>query len=501
MENIFGEQKAKVPRVSIVVPIYNEEKYLAQCLQSLKKQDYSGEYEVIVVDNGSSDASPQIARDFGVKVISCPQRGVVYAREAGFKTSSGEIVVQADGDTIYPPDWLTRISGHFSAHPEAVAVAGDVVYMAAPAWAKPLQAFRRLVNSLSFRFLGKTPLCLAATLSFRRQALLKAGGYNTMLPFVGDEHDLLVRLSKTGKIVYDRHLLAATSSRRFTGRLWQFLVVDMFYGSILEQAWLKITGRSLNHIRACPRTEDRKQPIYRLRRTWAIVIAVIILGTLSYGYFYPAANMFGKTCARAASTEKVIALTFDDGPNDPYTSQILDILERYGVKATFFIVGTNAVYYPETIKHIVAEGHVLGNHSQTHRALSEFDIPVYSELDKAQDVIFEIAGVKPSLFRPPYGRKTPWELAYARKQGLVVVTWSISANDPHSPAPSAIEKRIQEGAHDGGIILLHDGDGIKHGSDRSKTVAALPYIIESLQREGYIFVTVPELLNVSPYIE
>ena len=499
MNNLLREQEARVTRVSIIIPIYNEESCLLQCLQSLQKQDYAGEYEVIVVDNDSNDAGPQIARDLGVRVISCPQRGVVYAREAGLKASSGEIVVQADGDTVYPPDWLTRISRHFSIHLEAVAVAGDVIYVAVPAWAKPLQAFRRLINSLSFRFLGKTPLCLAATFSFRRQALLKAGSYNTRLPFVGDEHDLLVRLSRIGKIVYDRHLLAATSSRRFIGRFWQFLFIDMFYGNILEQAWLRITGRSLNHIRACPRTEYRKQPIYRFRRAWAIVIAVVILATLGYGYFYPEADLFGKTYARAASTEKIIALTFDDGPNEPYTSQILDILERYDVKATFFVVGKNVEYYPEIVKRIVAEGHVLGNHSYTHRALSEFDIPDYSELDKAQSVIFEIAGVKPRLFRPPYGRKTPWELAYVKKQGVTAVTWSISANDPSSPAPSVIERRIQKGARDGGIVLLHDGNGTKHGSDRTQTVAALPDIIESLQSQGFSFVTVPELLEISPY--
>jgi peptidoglycan/xylan/chitin deacetylase (PgdA/CDA1 family) len=215
----------------------------------------------------------------------------------------------------------------------------------------------------------------------------------------------------------------------------------------------------------------------------------------------PTSNVYGKTYARVASTQKAIALTFDDGPNEPYTSQILDILSSYGVKATFFVVGENVEYYPDVARRIVAEGHVLGNHSYTHRAFTEFDVPDYSELDRAQSVIYQTTGVKPRLFRPPYGRKTPWELEYVKKKGLITVTWSDSANDPHKPPSDIIEKRILQHVHPGVIILLHDGNGTKHDSDRSQTVAALPKIIESLEAEGYTLVTIPELLQVSPYIE
>ena len=487
--------------VSIVIPVYNEEKYLGRCLQSLKEQDYEGNYEIIVVDNGSSDGSARSAHSFGVRVISCPQRGTVYAREAGFRASLGEIIVQADADTIYPPDWLTRIAKHFSSHPKAVAIAGEVLYEASPAWARPLQSFRRFLNILLSRFLGKPAFCLACNFAFRREALLKAGGYNAKLAFIGDEQDLLARLSMTGKIIYDRHLLAITSSRRFCGRFWRYSFVDMFYGTILEQVWLQLTGRSLTHSRACPRQEYSGKPSLRPRWAWSIAMAAITVGILGYGYFFPTADVFGKTYAGVASSQKVIALTFDDGPNEPYTSQILDILDSYGVRATFFVVGENVEYYPEVAMRIVAEGHVLGNHSYTHKALSEFDIPDYSEVDLAQAAIYKVTGVKPHLFRPPYGRKTPWELEYVKKKGLVTVTWSDSANDPHKPPSDVIAERVLQHTRPGAIILLHDGNGTKHGADRSRTEAALPQIIESLKAQGYTFVTVPELLQVSPYIE
>lgn len=487
--------------ISVVIPAYNEEKYLAHCLNSLKEQNYSGEYEIIVVDNGSEDNTPQIAHELGARVISCARRGVVCAREAGFRASSGEIIVQADADSIYPSDWLLRIAEQFSSDPEVVAVAGDVRYQGTcPVWVKPLRFLRQLVNALSFRFSGKPASCLASAFAFRREALLKANGYNTALSFVGDERDLVARLSKAGKVLYDRHLLALTSSRRYSNGFWTFLA-DWLYNALFVPAWLKLSGKSLAHFRICPRKECARRHRLRLGRAGAICVFFAILGILSYGYFYPGSDMFGKVYAKAAPSEKAIALTFDDGPNEPYTSQILDILNSYGVKATFFAVGKNVEYYPEVAQRIVAEGHVLGNHTYTHKALTEFDPPDYSELDKTQKAIYEVTGVKPHLFRPPYGRKTPWELEYVKKKGMLTITWSDSAKDPPQPPSYIIEKRVLQRVRPGTIILLHDGNGTKHGADRSQTVAALPNIIESLQARGFTFVTVPELLQVLPYIK
>jgi peptidoglycan/xylan/chitin deacetylase (PgdA/CDA1 family) len=342
---------------------------------------------------------------------------------------------------------------------------------------------------------------LACNFAFRREALVKAGGYNTGLPFVGDEQDLLNRLGKVGKIIYDGRLLAETSSRRFRGRFWQFYFADMFYGTILEQIWFRLTGRSLAHNRASPREEHAEQRAGQRRWAWALGAIAVIFGILSYAYFTPTAQVFGQTYDRVASSQKTVALTFDDGPNEPYTSQILDILDSYGVKATFFTIGQNVEYYPDVARRIVAEGHVLGNHSYTHQAFAEFDVPDYSELDSAQEAIYRITGVKPHLFRPPYGRKTPWELEYVKKKGLVVVTWSDSANDPHRPPPQTIETRILQRVRPGAIILLHDGNMTKHGSDQSRTVAALPKIIESLREQDYTFVTISELLQVPPYMK
>ncbi len=195
-------------------------------------------------------------------------------------------------------------------------------------------------------------------------------------------------------------------------------------------------------------------------------------------------------------------MTFDDGPNEPYTSQILDILARYDVKATFFVIGKNVELYPETAKRIVAEGHVIGNHSYSHQA--NHAVIDYSSRDVflAQFAIFSVVGLMPCLYRPPHGRKSPWELQNAKKEGLTVVMWSVSSGELNNKSAVSLAGNIVSKAKPGGIILLHDGYGTDHNtpqSDKTKTVKALPQIIEQLQSKGYRFVTIPELLNVPAY--
>jgi glycosyltransferase involved in cell wall biosynthesis len=119
--------------ISIVIPAFNEEQYLPECLESLRKQDYSGDYEIIVGDNKSADQTATVARDFGVKVIPCfEKKSVIYARQAGADIAQGEIIIQSDADTIYPADWLRKITEHFSNDPDIVAVAGRYVYRNPP---------------------------------------------------------------------------------------------------------------------------------------------------------------------------------------------------------------------------------------------------------------------------------------------------------------------------------------------------------------------------------
>ncbi len=186
-----------------------------------------------------------------------------------------------------------------------------------------------------------------------------------------------------------------------------------------------------------------------------------------------------------------IALTFDDGPNPPYTTQILAVLRHYGVKATFFCVGTQVVRYPNIVKQEYAEGHVIGNHTWGHPNMSYLSIPsIIWQLTTAGDAIQNATGVRPTLFRPPYGAISSNVLTYANYFALTVIQWNVDPRDWSMPGVNTIYARVLAQASAGSIILLHDG-----GGDRSETVAALPMIIEWFQKHNFQFVTVPRLIR------
>lgn len=197
-------------------------------------------------------------------------------------------------------------------------------------------------------------------------------------------------------------------------------------------------------------------------------------------------------------TQPKIALTFDDGPNEPYTSEILDILKKYNVKATFFVLGKNVERYPDIAKRIVKEGHSIGNHTYDHPyLLVQSKSHIEYQLRKTEQAIVTATGIKPRLFRPPYGVNSSWIYNILKENGYVTVEWSVTGhNGGRDIPPEKIIGNVLNKAKNGSIILLHDGDRLIRGADRRNIVRALPVIIESLQKDGYRLVTVPELLSL-----
>lgn len=199
--------------ISVVIPAFNEEKLLPRCLKSLRHQDYQGDPEIIVVDNASTDGTARVAVEFGAKVITCSNKGVAYARQTGAQSASGDIIAQADADTVYPREWLSRIAGHFAAHQHSVALAGVYVYENAPPWARLEYLARYFLNIIGLVFLGRPVLISGANFAFRRQAFLKVNGYDPKSLYP-DQWGICSRLNRVGRVSYDIHLVVSTSVRR-----------------------------------------------------------------------------------------------------------------------------------------------------------------------------------------------------------------------------------------------------------------------------------------------
>lgn len=207
------------------------------------------------------------------------------------------------------------------------------------------------------------------------------------------------------------------------------------------------------------------------------------------------ANLLQAKVANTPGTQlKPIALTFDDGPWPTTTSQILDVLKKNDVKATFFIVGRQVQMHPQLLQQVVAAGHALGNHTWSHQYDHYSESAAARELDDTAALVYKTTGVKTSLFRPPAGILNNGLVAYAHKKKYAVVMWSVDSKDWRYRGTTAegLLESVLKDARPGGIVLLHDG-----GGDRSATLEALPKLITELKKRGYTLVTVPELLEMA----
>lgn len=174
-----------------------------------------------------------------------------------------------------------------------------------------------------------------------------------------------------------------------------------------------------------------------------------------------------------------VALTFDDGPSATFTPQVLDVLRRYDVKATFFVVGSQAAAHPGLVRRIVREGHHIGNHTWDHYALPNLDDNGFRvEVDQTQALLRTFTP-KATCIRPPFGRVDARSRAAMRARGLQVMRWSVDSDDWKRPGADVIVANLLAGAEPNAVLLLHDG-----GPDMSQTVAALPALIEGIHARG-----------------
>ncbi len=237
-----GEPGEGRPRFSVVVPAYNEAKFLGGCLDSLRAQDFPGPYEVIVVDNNSTDGTGDLARSRGVTVVHEPRAGVCSARQSGTSAASGEIVVSTDADTVFSPGWLSRIDQAFREDPGRVAVAGPCRFVDPPWWGRIYTGVLFGVVSLVARITGRILYVTATNIAFRKSEWT---GYDVEATQGGDELGLLRRLRSRGPVAFVRGNPTFTSSRRLDRGLAYNILVTCLYYYVLGYALNRLTGRQV----------------------------------------------------------------------------------------------------------------------------------------------------------------------------------------------------------------------------------------------------------------
>ncbi len=222
-----------------------------------------------------------------------------------------------------------------------------------------------------------------------------------------------------------------------------------------------------------------------MKKRAAFLKIYIIMGMLFFCVIFFTARLVIRVCGKEPDTDiKKIALTFDDGPHPFYTEQLLDGLKERDVKVTFFVTGKHAEEYPDIIKRISEEGHLIGNHTYSHIMLKENNREVYKqELIQTNQILYALTGKEIEYIRPPYGS---WDKKFEKELNMFPVLWNVDPLDWCSKSTASVTKKVVDKAGENDIILMHD--------EYESTVTAALQIIDILQEKGYTFVTVEDIL-------
>ena len=218
--------------------------------------------------------------------------------------------------------------------------------------------------------------------------------------------------------------------------------------------------------------------------------------TALYQSVAPRARWYGRGFTGLPSGAKLLALTYDDGPNDPHSLNLLEVLSKHGVRATFFMIGQYVQSRPDIAREIVRAGHVVGNHTFTHPLLTiQSAAEIRKQLSDCRAALNDAIGTHSKLFRPPFGGRRPAVLRIARELGFEPIMWNVTGYDWNAPPAAVIEKKVSRQVRGGDVILLHDGGHKQMGANRSQTVLATDHLLKRYRNEGYEFVTIPEMMG------
>ena len=216
----------------------------------------------------------------------------------------------------------------------------------------------------------------------------------------------------------------------------------------------------------------------------------------AYQSMAPTGQWYGRTFTRGARGSKQIALTYDDGPNDPHTLKLLEVLANHSVRATFFMIGRYVQQRPDIARAVAQAGHVIGNHTFTHPLLIfKSEAHTRKELLGCHRALQDAIGEHSTLFRPPFGGRRPATIRIARELGLQTAMWNVTGHDWNAPPAAAIEKKVARQMRGGDVIVLHDGEHKAMGADRAQTVIATENLILRSKDQGREFVTLDEMMK------
>jgi peptidoglycan-N-acetylglucosamine deacetylase len=232
---------------------------------------------------------------------------------------------------------------------------------------------------------------------------------------------------------------------------------------------------------------------FAINLLWSLLPSSVFLLVLIYGSANINANFFVPALCCADTVEKHIALSFDDGPNQVYTPQVLAMLAQYDALATFFVIGKNIPGNENILKQIDVKGHSIGNHSYTHSNFIDFKSKqgFKDELNWTAESVFRVIGKRVTLFRPPFGVVTPHLAKAARELSYHIIGWSVRSFDTTADSVQTIAQRVQAQMKPGAIILFHDGS--------DKTVQVLKQTLDFAKHNDYKVVSIEQLLNVKAY--
>jgi|SRR5579872_5150439 len=285
-------------KISVIIPACNEESTLPHLLKSLGKQTLDKkQYEVIVVDNNSSDNTSSVALHFGARVVNESMQGIVYARQRGSLAAKGKIIVSTDADCIVPSDYLEKIYNEFDKDPNLYGLCGSVRMYSAPVIVKFFAYLISYYSHYHSRIFDKTPTCWALNFSFRKKAFNKLGGYSLESPLVkdnintdsSDEFEFVKRLwNLNGKVYFNNKVVLKSSGRRHNGRLCYWFFIEFLIGLVINKRLYKY----FNFYIPIPSYYTRKEPttVTRVVFRFALSCLFIVLLSSSLATVYAAKN-------------------------------------------------------------------------------------------------------------------------------------------------------------------------------------------------------------------